>query len=356
MTIIGSLFSGYGGLDLAAAEAFGGARTLWHAETDPAAAKVLAARYPGAAQLGDVTKISWRPEHTIDVLTGGFPCQDISKAGGRKGMGEGTRSGLWSAMARAVAELRPPYVIVENVRAILKGADRAESCEACRTAAVCPARSRLLDNGSRRPIRRSWFGAVLGDLARLGYDAQWCRLRASDVGAPHHRDRVFVLARPAAENADGEPRRERRLAASGEAESGGARADARRRGRAPAADPGGPRLARHGLRRETRPSPIGDGPRAATGWAAYGPAIARWEHVLGRPAPPPVVAGTLRGQPKLNPAFVEWMMGLPPGWVTGVPGLTQNDQLRLLGNGVVPQQGATALRWLLDAAEAEAAS
>jgi DNA (cytosine-5)-methyltransferase 1 len=80
-------------------------------------------------------------------------------------------------------------------------------------------------------------------------------------------------------------------------------------------------------------------------WGQYAPAIARWEQVLGRPAPDPTEPGT-KGQPRLSPRFVEWMQGLPEGWVTAVPGLTRNDQLRLLGNGVLPLQCAAALRHL----------
>lgn len=81
-------------------------------------------------------------------------------------------------------------------------------------------------------------------------------------------------------------------------------------------------------------------------WGDYAAAIRRWEHVLGRPAPDPTEPGT-KGQPRLAPRFVEWLMGLPDGWVTAVPGLTRNAQLRLLGNGVVPQQAAYAIADLL---------
>ncbi len=81
-------------------------------------------------------------------------------------------------------------------------------------------------------------------------------------------------------------------------------------------------------------------------WAGYRPAIERWEQVLGRPAPAPTVLGK-RGGRQLSPLFVEWMMGLPAGWVTDVPGLSRNQMLKLLGNGVVPQQAADALRHLL---------
>ena len=82
-------------------------------------------------------------------------------------------------------------------------------------------------------------------------------------------------------------------------------------------------------------------------WGPYGPAIARWERVTGRPAPAPTEPGPRGGRPRPSPAFPEWMMGLPAGWITDTPGVTRNDALHLAGNGVVPQQAAAALRWLL---------
>jgi DNA (cytosine-5)-methyltransferase 1 len=82
-------------------------------------------------------------------------------------------------------------------------------------------------------------------------------------------------------------------------------------------------------------------------WGKYAPAIARWEQVLGRPAPAPTEPTGRAGAHRLSPRFVEWMMGLPDGWVTGVPGVSRNEQLRALGNGVLPLQAAAALRHLL---------
>lgn len=94
------------------------------------------------------------------------------------------------------------------------------------------------------------------------------------------------------------------------------------------------------------------GTPAELAWGPYEPAIRRWER-LTRPAPPPTEPGA-KGQPRLSPRFCEWLMGLPAGHVTGVPGITRNDQLKALGNGVVPQQAALALRWLLQAQESAA--
>jgi DNA (cytosine-5)-methyltransferase 1 len=85
--------------------------------------------------------------------------------------------------------------------------------------------------------------------------------------------------------------------------------------------------------------------RTGSQWGKYEPAIRRWEN-LTRPVPPPTEPNT-KGNPRLAPAFPEWMMGLPADWVTGVPGISRNDQLRIIGNGVVPQQAIAALTWLL---------
>ena len=185
---IGSLFSGAGGLDLAAEMVFGG-RVVWQAEIDPAAAKVLAHRFPGIPNLGDITEVDWSTVDQVDVLCGGFPCQDSDSTG-----------------------------------------------------------------GGRHPDARKGHSSQIIDTALL-----------------------------------------------------------------------------HGT----------------TAWGKYGPAIARWES-LTRPAPSPTEPNS-KGNPRLAAAFSEWMMGWPAGWVTAVPGVSRNDALRIVGNGVCPQQAAYALRLLLSA-------
>jgi DNA (cytosine-5)-methyltransferase 1 len=160
----GSLCTGYGGLDIAAAAVLG-AVLFWCAETDPQASAVLAARFPGVPNLGDLTRADWAAVPPVDLVTAGFPCQDISTAGRGAGIGKGTRSGLWIHIAEAAGQLRPSYLLVENVAA----------------------------------LRSRGLGRLLGDLAALGYDTQWACLRASDIGAAHRRDRIFLLAwQPAA--------------------------------------------------------------------------------------------------------------------------------------------------------------
>lgn len=118
MTTIGSLFAGYGGLDLAV-QAVTGGHTAWVSDIDSGACKVLAHRFPDAPNLGDITAVDWATIPRVDILTGGFPCQDVSAAGKRAGLMHGTRSGLWHHFARAIAELRPPLVVIENVRGLL---------------------------------------------------------------------------------------------------------------------------------------------------------------------------------------------------------------------------------------------
>lgn len=351
----GSLFTGSGGLD-AAVEAVFGARTVWHSEIDPAASRVLAAHWPGIPNHGDITTIDWAAVEPVDILSGGFPCQDVSHAGKRAGVRADTRSGLWSQMAYATDQLRPRYVVVENVRGLL-------SAEAHSDVEPCPW---CLGDANGEPAVRA-LGAVLADLADIGYDARWYGLRAADVGAPHGRFRVFILAVDT--DAAGERRRpegrDDGLRATGLVP--GTVADAAHLGH----ERGGPawgrrpgpadsgRLAstdatadtdRDGLARIGREQPLERdadrrrGPYIA--WGPYEPAIRRWEHHTGRLAPPPTEPGPKSGQ-RLSPRFVEWMMGLPAGWVTDVPGNTRNDQLRMLGNGVVPQQAAAALEALL---------
>jgi DNA (cytosine-5)-methyltransferase 1 len=163
---VGSLFSGIGGFDLGL-ERTGGFRTAWFCEQDEFCQRVLARHWPGVPCHPDIAALTGDAAGPVDVLCGGFPCQDISGAGLKVGIG-GSRSGLWSEYARLVRELRPRYVLVENVSALL---------------------ARGLD-------------VVLGDLAAIGYSAEWGCIRAADVGAPHLRDRLWLVGYP---DHEGEP-------------------------------------------------------------------------------------------------------------------------------------------------------
>lgn len=168
---IGSLFSGVAGLDMALHALFD-AEPAWFAEIDPAPSKVLAHRFPDVPNLGDVAAVDWSAVPPVDILAGGFPCQDVSVAGRRAGITEGSRSGLWSVFDQAIAALNPKLVIIENVRGLL-------SAKASRDLDLVADEGDLDDAVILRAV-----GAVLGDLADLGFDAEWGVLPASAVGAP----------------------------------------------------------------------------------------------------------------------------------------------------------------------------
>ncbi|MEV6046058.1 DNA cytosine methyltransferase [Streptomyces xanthochromogenes] len=387
---IGSFCTGYGGLDEAVQRVFGG-ELAWVSDIDPGACKILAHRHPTVPNLGDLTAVDWSQVEPVDIVTGGYPCQPFSLAGDLKGTADERH--IWPGIARALGVLRPRLAVFENVANHL----------------------------------RLGFDTVLADLAHIRFDAEWCLVRADEIGASHQRKRLIFLARPsdpasAGQQGQGLPGRpaERGLTVAdahsvrgdgdrahrgrraepaarhlpvadpagvgaGEpadqaqsfADRGDARevpgcggvradADADRRGR-----PGHGELSagRHAVRDRVRddadrcctpatdsasvgwgegwPEPAGEQGRSdapvssAPNWGAYGPAVARWERVIGRSAPSPT-----NDLGRLNPAFVEWMMGLAAGHVTAVPGLTRTQQLKALGNGVVPQQAEAAIRLL----------
>lgn len=361
---IGGLCFGYGGLDMAVQSVIGG-DLAWYAEYDKGASKIGAHRFPGVLNHGDMTAIDWAAVEPVDVLTGGTPCQDLSHAGKRAGMTEGTRSNLWVAMREAIATIRPRLVVWENVAGAYSATADSDM----------ERREGLLGDRPGRPALRA-LGRVLGDLASLGYDASWHGLRAADVGAPHGRLRVFVVAWPAADarRVAGEVSAGRGFATVAQPASDG---DPGRVGvallptpRAGDGDKGGPNqrgssgdLMLPSAVVQLLPTPAAHEPGGTAEqyhavqpdrWGEYGPAIHRWE-ALTRPAPPPTEVG-IKGNARLSPRFSEWMMGLPDGWVTDVPGITRNEVLKALGNGVVPQQAAHALRLMLGAIEGRAAA
>ena len=180
----GSLFSGIGGFDLAAQ--WMGRENIFQVEWDSFCQKVLAKNFPNVKRYGDIREFDGKKYRgLIDILTGGFPCQDLSLAGKRAGLTEGTRSGLWFEFARAIEELQPKLVVIENVRGILS-AKASNGMEYD---------IETLDGWGGQPVFTA-IQAVLGSLADLGYDARWCGVRAADAGAPHNRFRVFIIAYP----------------------------------------------------------------------------------------------------------------------------------------------------------------
>lgn len=162
MTTVGSLFTGYGGLDLAVCQHYD-ARLIWWSEVDPNASAIQE-QHTDTPNLGDITRIDWNTIERPDIITAGFPCQDLSYAGRGAGL-DGKRSGLWWHVRDAVSVLQPRRLVIENVGAL---------------------RTRGLD-------------AVTHALAQIGYVGQWTTVRAADVGACHRRERVFLVATPDAD-------------------------------------------------------------------------------------------------------------------------------------------------------------
>lgn len=383
---VGSLCSGFEATGLGLHLAGWDHTLAFVADPDPAAGKALAHHHPTVPNLGDITTVDWTAVPKVDLLHMGFPCTDVSAAGRREGLAAGTRSGVWAHCAQAIGQLRPPLVLIENVPGLLSTpANRSTDARPDRNLEPGPANVGVAATG---PVLRA-VGAVLGDLASIGYDTVRVCVSAADVGAPHLRRRIFIFAWPAADpvgvglrlQSVTQPRR------SGTAVAGDAGAD-RGTGLTLLPTPtardgdgrgeGSPEYWANRRDEDGRANgmPLGAAvnllptPRAPDGtkgggpnragssgdlmlpsavqpdrFGDYGPAIARWEQVLGRPAPDPTEAGT-KGQPRLSARFVEWMQGLPDGYVTNIPGISRNDALRLLGNSNPPQQYAAAITQL----------
>jgi DNA (cytosine-5)-methyltransferase 1 len=300
--IVGSLFSGAGLLDCGLHQA--GIRHAWFVERDEFRRGLLERRWPGVPVHDDVGTAGAATLAPVDGIVGGFPCKGASSAGKRTGFAH-PETALWSEFERIVRELRPRYVLVENVRDILS-----------------------LHRGEV-------WGTVLGDLAALGYDVAWDCVPASAVGAPHGRDRVFAVARHAESVAGtpavagrgrpgalAQPRPvERALRPDGGDSVAADAAHGRRAAAADAGEPGG--LGRHAGStasaaadaesdgRDQRPQlhehPPGELPagRDALGrgvsveWGTYGPAVQRWEAIHG-PAPEPLIRRLDDGDAKLR--------------------------------------------------------
>jgi DNA (cytosine-5)-methyltransferase 1 len=359
VTTVGSLCTGYGGLDDALHLAGLGGELVFVADTDRAAGLVLDRQHPGVPNLGDITVCDWSGVTRVDVLTAGFPCQPHSLAGRRRGADD-VRN-LWPDVQTAITVLRPPTVVLENVPGLL-----------------------TVDKGVM-------WRQIIADLDRLGYTTEWTTVGACAVGAAHCRHRVFAVATSYPQPIpDG-------------AMFGLPLAAVRKWPRAahihdgqlwtmpvPACGKRGPLLPTPSARDADRGAGWGDKPgrplsevaatlallptptcsdgngHGVTGsggldlrtaiallpsavqparWGRHARAIARHEQVFGTHVPDPTEPGRT-GNPRLSPRFVEWLMCLPAGQVTDVPDLTRSDQLRLLGNGVVPTQAVAALRIL----------
>lgn len=188
MLRVAELCAGYGGLFAALQLAGVEAELAWYAEVDADACAVMEAHHSGVPNAGDITTAQFSAQEPVDIVTAGFPCTDVSCAGLRAGLMPGTRSGVWTHVARAIRLLRPQLVFLENVRGLLsaRAHSNLEPCPWC------------VGDQPDQPVLRA-LGAVLGDLAELGFDAEWVTVPAAAVGAPHQRQRVFVLAWPIAD-------------------------------------------------------------------------------------------------------------------------------------------------------------
>lgn len=277
---IGSLCTGYGGLDMAV-EAYFEAETVWCAEYDKYASQLIAERF-NYPNYGDIKSINWAEVEPIDILTAGYPCQPFSSAGYRKGT-EDERH-IFPFILEAISTLRPRWVILENVRGHLT----------------------------------LGLKEVLAGLASIGYDARWEVVRASDVGAPHQRARLYIAAYPSSQGLQRSRDKINDLANGTTSDSNG--------------------NAHQELRRTNRSIPVETGQiidrsNRKKHWSRF--------EITEREVPI-----TLDQADRLNPEFVEYMMGLPKGWVTDSE-LSRTQQLKMLGNGVVPQQAYYALEQLM---------
>lgn len=175
MTTVGSLFTGYGGLDMAVRMAIApGARVAWNSDVEPGPCTLAAVRWPDTPNLGDITKIDWADVEPVDIICGGSPCQDLSSAGRRAGMASGTRSGLWGSMFEAIKTMRPRLVVWENVRgALTSGAFSLVESEQ----GLLGAGARSSGSGSDCPAdARGGASASLDSLRRMAHGiGRWSR-------------------------------------------------------------------------------------------------------------------------------------------------------------------------------------
>lgn len=276
---VGSLCSGYGGLELGLQQAGISFNLSWFSEIDRKAASVISFHHPGVANLGDLTAIQSCPQ--VEIVTAGFPCQPVSKAG--KNLGVDDERWLIEDVVRIAGRACAKWILLENTAGILSASD---------------------GNAMAR---------VVSALAAGGFDAEWLCVPASAVGAPHGRQRWFCIAT-----------------------SGGATGGLKKQA-----------FADTNISRPQGSEPAERRLVSSRGvdFGAYGAGIRRWEKITGRVAPHPVDS-----KMRLNPKFVEWMMGLPEGYVTDV---IENRRAAVgcLGNGVVPQQAAYAINLLLEQKE-----
>ena len=311
---IGSLCTGYGGLDMAV-EAYFDAEMVWCAEIDKYASQLIVQRF-NKPNLGDIKQIKWDEVEAIDILTAGYPCQPFSHAGQRKG--ENDERHIWPYILKGISILRPKYIILENVRGHLS----------------------------------LGFKEVLKDLAQIGYDAKWRIVRASDVGAPHQRARLFVIAYPVSSRCDnfgeklsnGSKQNCEIIANSRSERQERQKSISELEGQRSSEYVKTPTNSDSDAREESRRTDRGLSEPSIGLRYGQDKGQARHEYRFSRSMERQEVPNAL-DQGKLNPQFVEYMMGLPIGWVTNLD-LSRTQQIKMLGNGVVPQQAYYAFELL----------
>ena len=302
---IGSMCTGYGGLDHALEMLYPGSTVTWCSEIDKAANHLIEKRY-GYDNIGDLTKVEWEKIPKVDAISAGYPCQPFSVAGKRDLNDERI---IWKYIFNSVIPLGRPELYLENVRGHLSRG----------------------------------FSGVLSDLASIGYSARWLCLPASSIGAPHRRERLFIYAYSDSSRSrkQQDTRRVRNLDIDSKHTT--TRKEPKHRSAETISDSERSYVEKHGLPSRQEQTTELRKPVSDFDWREYEPAIRRWETILNRPAPQPVKNN------RLNPWFVEFMMGIDKGLVCGKDlELTLTQQLKLLGNGVVKHQAYEAYRKLLN--------
>lgn len=297
-----SYCTGYTGLEMAVRASFGDFQVLSHSDIKPASTVLLKHYYPNIPNLGNMRTIDYEKLEAPDLMIGSWPCQPHSSAGWQ--LGENDYRDLWPEYLRAIDAHRPTFFFGENV-------------------------ARIATNGELRRV------VLL--LAERGYVGAWRCIRASDIGACHKRERCFIVAfapdrikstyLPKWNNCKHLENLENRHTLLP----------------TPREQRAGPRLS-GGINLQA----------AIMNLHPYVNAIRHHERIANRLAPEPKQLSEITGKSELTARFVEWMMMLPNGWVTTVPNLVDNPRksernamISLLGDGVVPAQGAFAFRFLL---------
>ena len=306
MLSVGSLCTGYGGLEMGLETVYGEIDLRFVSDIDKDVKTLLEHHHPNIPNLGDLTTVDWETVNQIDLLCAGYPCQPFSVAGERKG--EEDERAIFSYIADGISVLRPRYNMLENVA------------------------GHLTLGGA----------GVIGALTRLGYNSKWGVVRASDAGAPHKRARVFIWAEATDSQSERSQGHDKRRSAR-------VSVDVSKR-QIVTSESDKPFVANTtslGLQELWAGVGLGEevSETCSSGFfGPYEPAIRRWELIRNCLSPTPT------DDKGVEPVFVEWMMGLPEGHVTGL-GLSRTAELRILGNGVVPQQAALAINLLTERGE-----